>query len=253
MRYKLKNTNIYGYYLDMLMKEFKSLKKEFKNVMDMTPVDVVFGINSTSVVDLFNNQLANKFDKLDDTITFTELRDTCQMFITHDIDVLMKATMIPAVVKDGTIELCKLNIDVNGERLRMLLLDNLEQLDLVWEHIKLSLRHEFGHIMDYILNYNGQEESEFKKTRALYDEQFDEYRDRFFDEKGQIKDRNNDEKEMERFHWYYEKLDGERIANELAGVDIDEFCNQTAQLSLHHKDFEIDLEIITHSIKVLDK
>lgn len=257
MRYLLKNQTLFGYYVGFVFSEFDKLKKEFKDVFDLAPVEIKLDYNTYSVVNLWNTVFTKKYDVLTETTTYQDIMDEFQRYINRDIDVMMNAMFSYKAPPDHNplkdsdiIKVTKLHISINGEKLRSEILANIYQLDVVERDLKLGIRHECGHIMDYILNYNNHTFEECKKLSEEYNNDKDEYFKTFYDENGKIKP---DVNEDDRIRYYYTNLAGERIANELAGVDVEEILEVENLLSHHQKDYEVDFSIKCDSIKEYDE
>ena len=248
MRYKLKNQTLVGYFEDMLDIEFSKLAEEFKDVFEMSPVKPYIALQPNSTVHLWNRHLVKVFDD-DDKVTFKKLLTEFQRYNADDVDVSMWANYKTSVEK-GMVKVEELSIDLNLEVLRADIVYNLEMLDVVEENYILSLRHEVGHIMDYILNFNNRPMEEVKALIRQYKEDKERYYQKFYEE--DMSGKKKEYSDEERMRYYYTKVEGERAANELSNANVDRMIEIERQLSYHGNDFEVDFEIITHLAKELD-
>lgn len=248
MRYKLRNQTLAGYFENMLNDEFSKLKKEFKDVLDMAPVKPYIALQRNSTINLWNRHLIGIFDD-DDKVTFKTLLNEFQRYNADDVDVSMWATYKTSVEK-GIVHITGLSIDLNLEVLRGDIVYNIEMLDVVEENYILSMRHEVGHIMDYILNFNNRPVEEVKAHIRQYKEDKERYYQKFYEE--DMSARKKEYSDEERMRYYYTKLEGERTANELSNANVDRMIEIEEQLAYHGNDFEVDFEIITHLAKELD-
>jgi hypothetical protein len=154
MRYKLKNSTLVGYFVNMLTDEYAKLKNEFKDIFEAAPVEPRLSMQPNSVTHLWNRRIISAFGG-EDEITFKKLLNEFQRYNNDDVDVSMWANY-KTDLENGIVKTTDLSIDINFEVLRADIVYNLEMLELVEENDRLSLGTAGGHKKGYILNVNGR-------------------------------------------------------------------------------------------------
>jgi hypothetical protein len=248
MRYKLKNSTLVGYFVNMLTDEYAKLKNEFKDIFEVAPVEPRLSMQPNSVTHLWNRRIISAFGG-EDEITFKKLLNEFQRYNNDDVDVSMWANY-KTDLENGIVKTTDLSIDINFEVLRADIVYNLEMLELVEENYRLSLRHEVGHIMDYILNFNGRPADEVRDIIKKYKDDKEKYYQKFYEK--DMSGRKKEYSEEERMRYYYTEIEGERTANELSNANVDRMIEIEGLLAYHGNDFEVDFEVITYLAKELE-
>ena len=125
--------------------------------------------------------------------------------------------------KDGCVIISKLSIVIYIDFINRFLLVNINAFDAVMRMIDISIRHEVGHLIDF-MSFNGMTEEEYKKDNQRNTEElemFNEY----------LLSLDNEEEDPDTFYrMYYETINRERRANENVGLTWKDFCETDKQI-----------------------
>lgn len=213
---KFKNTLRQHFFYEVIMKEFNRLvNEEFKDVFAQTDVkpEIYW---SDSRARLWNNEIDRAFDD-NEIIGRTKLR---RIFITE----LNKGKSLMSAhycyredYRDGEnyFKLTELTINVDYDDLANVLVNNLENLELIHEMVLLDIRHEVGHLMDYV-SWEKLTVKTFRELRKENEAAKDEYFKKYYDRDGAPK---KEISERERSLHYYIDIPFEANADSLSGVD----------------------------------
>ena len=121
-----------------------------------------------------------------------------------------------------------------------LIIANLHQLDLLKESLHLSIRHEFGHVLDYS-GYNGMDISDVK---AIHDKE-EQRKEEFF---RLLSSGYYDDPDGIQWDEAYNNLPVEVMANLLVGIDVDKYLRIKRQINDLFKNndegtFEINVKV----------
>ena len=104
-----------------------------------------------------------------------------------------------------------LNILLLRDQIYSFIIENLDHLDLVMDYLRLALRHEFGHVLDYI-RFNGMAYDEYREERARREKARFDYNEALDHTKGQT---------IDNLREYY-SLEEEATANANVGISLEE-------------------------------
>lgn len=142
----------------------------------------------------------------------------------YDRHMDMRANYSGTYDDDGIIHLEDYYIEINIDRLRIQMFDNLSHLeDYMTKYIPIFIKHELGHIIHYS-TFDGKCIDTFTKSMDESQHMRDIFKDKA--NKKLFKD------PYERMKFYYEKIPWERAANEAIGltaqeiIDVCDLCNQ---------------------------
>lgn len=135
--------------------------------------------------------------------------------------------------KIHTIDVC-----IIEEEFLRLVVSCIDQMDVLIKYLKLSMRHEIGHVIDKI-NRVGLPIDEFIKL----ENEDNEFREKHSDVYG------NSNSELSVRDYY--ALPSEARANKNVGINVDDFIDLSNQLALHGNDYRINLTIES-DIKVIN-
>lgn len=225
MDINMKGCNIQAWFIDELMKEFDKLMEEFKPVFDNCKVKLKVRIlNST--VQLWEEEVShiNRFSK-------KKLMEVFNRYIFESSGSTMKAVFVGSFDKNGIYHLSYLGIHISSAGLNDFILRHIDSIEDVLKMEKIGIRHELGHIMDF-MSYEGMTADTLLPLRERIEKEKEEY----------FKMLANKIPTMEDTIAYY-KLEEEANANTLACVDIDEFIRLNKLVAKDYPDLETDLKI----------
>ena len=197
--------NFEGYIAKIIVDEFQKLRKEFEPWFWDSPCDVELKFCTEEVL------LWNVFKHIRGKLSREKIRDILIDFENVRYGQYCHAWIEIKPVKSGmgsVIKLEKMSIEIHTDRLNDLIINHLDNLDLVIENIKLSIRHEFGHILEYI-TYHGMPENNFTAMEDRRNKELDEWY-------ASVDGRERTMDDIRRYHG----LEAESAANMLADVDV---------------------------------
>lgn len=237
MKIKLKkNQSFYDYMFSIIDDTYNNLvNKEFKDVfdrIDFKPKKLI----SKTFYQCYNNTVG---ELPRGYVSKSSVRDK---FLEHELDITHYPMMAGynGRIDDGIFRLTDLRITINEDRFKSLIVDSFDTgMELLIEWIKISVRHEVGHLMDYI-SMNGISGGEYlelvhrrRKEKEAHIKKWDEH---------MHADVITADDEGQRIREYYE-LETEATANVLANVDTKRMLEIDDAMGLHGNDFQVDLEI----------
>lgn len=222
--------NFEGYIAKIIVDEFRKLRKEFDSYFSNSPCDVElkFCTEEYLLWEVIKNIRGNlSREKIRNImIDFENVRygQYCHAYFE------LKPSRSG---KDYVMKLEKMSIEIHTDRLNDLIINHLDNLNLVIENIKFSMRHEFGHILDYITNYHGMPEDEFITMENRRNKELDEW---YASVDG--KERTMDDIRL------YHGLESESSANRLANIDVEaKLKNEEMMGKLDHTKLKTTLTI----------
>lgn len=235
---KMEGLNFEGYIAKIIVDEFTKLKKEFEFLVDESPCDIKLRFCSEEVliwdkIRAIREQLSReRIRKL--LIDFEDKRNT--QYCTASF--MYRSTKSDLDDSLYVMRLEELSIDIHTDRLNTLIMNHLDILDLVIENIKFSLRHEFGHILDY-MNQDGLPEGKFIEMEDRRNKELE----------GWYASVDGRERTMDDIRRYYQ-LESERLANIFANVDVEAKLKNEEMLSkIDHTKFKTTIAITsTHEL-----
>lgn len=198
--------NFQGYIGMIIADEFYTCKKKYKNQISYAPcpIKLVLCDEGERIWEIIKD-MKDGFDKKELHKMLSTYRSTssfCEaVFHGKEIE----------VDNISVIGITDLLIRIYTDRLNDFIINHLDSLDTVIESIKLSVRHEMGHIIDFI-HYNGMESEKFIKLRERYEKERKEFYKSLADGKILSID------DLKRYH----QLEEESIANSNADISEDE-------------------------------
>ena len=247
LRFEMNNITLVGLFYGKVRKEFDRLiNEEFKEVFEKFDVKPIVRYADRDAI-LWNNGITPIFVGKKTTATFEELRDV----VFNSAKTACRYPMMASYkghFKDDKLKIEGLKILINLDAFKEKLIMNIEHLDLVEQFLKISIRHEVGHLMDYI-SYDGVSKKDIEAMRDENNVARDKYYKKFFDDTGVKADVD----ETERLTYYYAQIPCEASANELADVDLQELLRLENALMYNTNDYSIDVEIITHRAEEIPK
>lgn len=238
MKFKLKkNESFYDYLFSIIDDTYNDLvTKEFKEVfdrIDFKPKQVI----SKTFYQCYNKTVG---ELPRGYVSISSVRDK---FLEHELDLThypMMAGYNGYIDGDNIFRLTDLRISVNEDRFKSMIVDSFDTgMELLIEWIKISVRHEVGHLMDYI-SMNGMNGDEYfelihrrRQEKEDHNKKWDEHMHADF---------ITSEDERERLREYFE-LEVEATANVLANVDTKRMLEIDDAMAYHGNEFQTDLEI----------
>lgn len=225
MDINMKGCNIQAWFIDELMKEFGKLMKEFKPVFDNCKIKLKVRIID-STVQLWEDEVSNI-----NRLSKKKLMDAFNKYIIESSGSTMKAVFVGSFDKSGIYHLSYLGIHISSTALNGFILRHIDSIEDVLKMEKIAIRHELGHIMDF-MSYEGMTADTLLPLRERIGKEKEEY----------YKMLANKIPTMEDTIAYY-KLEEEANANNLACVDIDEFIRLNKLVAKDYPNLETDLKI----------
>jgi hypothetical protein len=238
MKFKLKkNQSFYDYLFSIIDDTYNDLiNKEFKEVfdrIDFKPKQLI----SKTFYQCYNKTVG---ELPRGYVSKMSVRDK---FLEHELDIThypLMAGYNGYIDEDNKFRLTALRISVNEDRFKSMIVDSLDTgMELFIEWIKVSVRHEVGHLMDYI-SMNGMNGDEYlelvhrrRKEKEDHNKKWDEH---------MHTDEITSEGESQRLREYFE-LEVEATANILANVDTKRMLEIDDAMAYHGNEFQTDLEI----------
>lgn len=229
VKMEIEGFNFEGYIAKIIVDEFQKLRKEFDTWFSDSPCDVELKLCTEEVL------LWNVFKNIRGKLSREKIREILIDFENIRYGQYCYAPFEFKSVnseKGPVMKLEKMSIEIHTDRLNDLIINHLDNLDLVIENIKFSMRHEFGHILEYI-TYHGMSENEFIAMENRRNKELDEW---YASVKG--KERTMDD--IRRYHG----LESEGAANMLADVDVEaKLKNEEMMGKLDHTKLKTTLTI----------
>ena len=204
-----------GYIISEIIKEFVTLKKgEFKEAFDKCekiighPVTIVITNNTLEFI-LDNEFMINKTDtQMIDIIK--RLEEYEKAGLNNEI---FKTEFNGGDYGDHRFKLDNVSIKLNTDSLNKWIVREFDDIDNLIKGWKLSIRHEIGHMIDF-MSYHGMDMDELKSLRKSYEDEKNEFYKEIM---------MNEPKLKQEFTLKYHQLQEEAVANLNAGIDISEY------------------------------
>lgn len=222
--------SVYNYFLELIGVEFNRLiKEEFKDVFDRSPVKVKLFIGDT-MNKLWNTRINTvrrgylSHSEILDDIRWVRLTTRFTPF----------ESRYTVRVQDGSVSVKELSVLVNEDSFKTYFIDALDNgFRDFEENLRLSVRHEIGHIIDYI--------SFEKMSGKEFDEMYHRRREEKDDFYRRWEHAKNDEEDRRRMEEYYQ-MEAEATANLLVGINIKDMIDNDFE-TRNKSDESIVLEI----------
>lgn len=222
-------SSLESYFLRFILDEYKKLAAgEFKQDFDSFKQPCQIRILSGSDViwrDMFQHHHGH--------IRRDYVSKNFDLYDQKEYSTMMSAYHEGAVSSDGIVHLTQLYVDIHTVALDKFILDNIADLDRLKKLICVCLRHEIGHIIDYI-RFDGLPVEEYKEYWDKKDCQYDE----FYEWKR--KQENIDWKEKLR---RYYSIEIESVANRNGGITINDIL-EVEENKNRNMDITIDISVI---------
>lgn len=229
MKIEIEGFNFEGYIAKIIVDEFQKLRKEFEPYFWNSPCDVELKFCTEEL--LLWNVIKNikghlSREKIREIlIDFENIRYGQYCYASFELKSVNSAM-------GSVMKLEKMSIEMHTDRLNDLIINHLDNLELVIENIKFSIRHEFGHILEYI-TYHGMSEDEFIAMENRRNKELDEW----------YTSVDGKKRTMDDIRRYY-GLESEGIANMLADVDVEaKLKNEEMMGKLDHTKLKTTLTI----------
>ena len=233
-----KNQTLAGYILNEIGEYANDLmSNEFRDVFKETPINIYM---SNSLADFRFKELSvkgrlNKKHLLKAVDEISQRNDGVSMMAFHAMDNV-----------DGKAQLVYAWIRLMSENIYYEILVNLENIDLTIEYLKMSMRHEIGHIIDF-LKMDGIPFEEYDRITDTDSKEME----KFYDKWGYNTHNLTKEQAHQRTRDYY-ACPSEARANKNVNFDLDKYIDIMDGLSYDKKDFQIDMTIKS-KVKTFDK
>lgn len=225
--------NLYKHIVhEWILKDFYDLIEEFQ--------DQVKGIKVSLLIKSIEGII--KEEILDHKGRYTKrwIGETLERIANQDSMNIMVTSYRGYAGKDSKLIVTNIDISIMYDSLINLIIANLHQLDLLKESLHLSIRHEFGHVLDYS-GYNGMDISDVK---AIHDKE-EQRKEEFF---RLLSSGYYDDPDGIQWDEAYNNLPVEVMANLLVGIDVDKYLRIKRQINDLFKNndegtFEINVKV----------
>lgn len=229
VKMEIEGLNFEGYIAKIIVDEFQKLRKEFNTWFSDSPCDVELKFCTEEVL------LWDVIKNIRGHLSREKIREILIDFENIRYGQYCYAYFELKPVKSGigsVMKLEKMSIEIHTDRLTDLIINHLDNLDLVIENIKFSMRHEFGHILEYT-TYHGMPEDKFITMENRRNKETDEWY-------ASVEGRERTMDDIRRYH----RLESESAANMLANVDVDaKLKNEEMMGKLDHTKLKTTLTI----------
>ncbi len=225
MDINMKGCNIQVWFIGEIIKELDKLMIEFKPVFDNCKVKLKIRVVD-SIVQLWEDGISH-IDKL----SKKRIMDAFNQFLIESRASTMKAVFEGSFDKKGIYHLSYLGIHFSSTGLNEFILRHIDSIEDVLKMEKIAVRHELGHIMDF-MSYEGMTNTELLALRKRMEQEKQDYYKRMAGKSLTLEDT-----------LAYYKLEEEANANNLACVDINEFIRLNNLVAKDYPNLETDLKI----------
>jgi hypothetical protein len=199
--------NYVSKFIEQLRKYWKKLCKEY-DCHTVEELEIVSGLEYASL--LLRHLNNNTKYKLSETAGILDMNRKGET--TYRITASLLITMDDCSEnKDGTKVRLTPHVVILEANLYLLMLANKDQLDILMDYFKISLRHEMGHVIDYT--------NIMKKSNN-----YEQFRDQFYgkDDENQIEDLKERRVEGKKYMRKYYAVQREQRADKYVGLTIDD-------------------------------
>lgn len=215
MKIEFEGSNFQGYIGKVIVDEFNKCKKECEIQLTQSPcpIKLVLCDEGTAVWNEIKDTLRQKmYYPPDPEKMYQKLHLLLSTYRSKSsfCDATFEGEATESISGD-VIKITSLTIRIYTDRLNEYIVVHLDSLDTVIESIKLSIRHEFGHILDFI-RYHGMDVEKFLEMR----DRFESEKKAFYEslDNGSISSIDD----LKRYH----ELEEEATANANVGITDDE-------------------------------
>lgn len=223
-------TTFDGYWLNYIVNEAKRLMHdEFKDIFDNLPDTLEDKRLKFSLVDDLFIFCDERMSSLDEVNSETLSRALASHKQEHD-NAMFQAEFCGKLDKEIFV-LTYIGLQINTSVLYKIIMREFDRIDLMKECITLTLRHELGHIIDFI-SYHGKPWKTVMKIR-----------DRYIDEKKEYFKSWEGKPFSQELSIKYQELEEESVANTNGHVDVKRAREVEELMASSHKDCSIVINI----------
>ena len=230
-------TTFDGYWINYIVEETKRLmhgefKEHFDNLPDTLENKRLMFCMTDDLLMFCKDKVIN-LEKVDSNT----VADAYSSFKQVNSNAIFRAEFF-ANYDNDIVNLTYIGLTINVSTLNMFIVREFERIDLMKEFLSLTIRHELGHIIDF-LSYHGKPIDEVLKIRRRYEEEKEEF---YKSWEGQPFSKELSLK--------YQELEEEAVANTNGNVDVKRSHEVEQLMAATHKDCSIILNI---DMEVKDK
>jgi hypothetical protein len=227
---EIKGFNFEGYIGKIIVDEFKKLRKEFDMYFTTSPCDVQLKFCTEERL------IWDKIKEIRGNLSREKIRELLIDFENVRYGQFFDATFNGDFIKSGcmgcVMKINQLTIRIHIDRVNDFIMNHLDNIDIVMGSIKIGLRHEFGHIIDFI-RYQGMSEDEFRKECDRRNKEIEAWYE-------SVKGKQWSYDDICRYH----QLETEAVANRNTNVDVEELLELDTKLNeLDHTKLKTTLTI----------
>lgn len=221
---EFKNCGFHGYIDQLLMNEINKCREEHMEIFSKAPCPLELR-TSMDVWDLWEYYVEPQV-----VLTKKQLHEDFCNYLLENRSAPFHSMHDGHKGDDNKLHITKLSINLNLDSLNELIVENIDNLDAVIENIKLLVRHEMGHIIDYI-GFHLMDYDKFLDEMKYRSEELGEF---FSSIDGSCK--------LDNIYRYYQ-MPGELSANNNVGISLDEMVESNRKLAINHKTLKTTLTI----------
>ena len=214
VKMEIEGFNFEGYIGKIIVDEFYKLRKEFDSYFSDSPCDVELRFDTEEVL------LWNVIKNIRGHLSREKIRDILIDFENIRYGQYCDACFEGKFVKSKTGYVFKVNklfIRIHVDRLNDFIINHLDNMDIAIENLKISLRHEFGHIIDFI-GYHGMSKDELTKDGNRRNKEIEDWYE-------SIKGKKRSLDDIRRYH----QLEVEATANKNVDLDIEDIIKSEVE------------------------
>ena len=226
-----------GYWIDYIVEETKRLihgefKEHFDNLPDTLENKHLMFCMTDDLLMFCKDKVIN-LEKVDSAT----VADAYTSFKQVNSNAIFRAEFFGESDND-IFQLTYIGLTINVSTLNMFIVREFERIDLMKEFLSLTIRHELGHIIDF-LSYHGKPIDDVLKIRKQYE-----------DEKEAFYKSWEGQPFSKELSFKYQELEEEAVANTNGNVDVKRSHEVEELMAATHKDCSIVLNI---DMEVKDK
>lgn len=236
MKLKLKrNQGLYQYLLSIASDELENMiDNEFKEIFDRISVKPKSVLQNT-YYEAYNRNIA---DIPRGYLSKSKIRENFVRFKNNFVEHPMMASYQAENI-DGVLRIRELKVIINDDKFKTIIIDCMDVgLDVLIEWIKISIRHEVGHLIEYV-SFDGMSIDEYLEMR----DRRNKAREDHYQKWENVTNHTSESEDSCMLEYY--QLEGEAAANVNACISTDELIALDNKMALYGKDYEVEIEINT--------
>lgn len=213
VKIEFEGLNFEGYIGKVIVEEFNKCKKEFKDQLSLAPCDIKLSLIS-DFLRSWNDDIRYMKGHLSRERLYKYFKEESER-----INPMLQTDFGGYRDKKNNVMIVDtLKIMIYEDRLNHFVVSNLDNLDIVIKTIQQGIRHEIGHIIDFI-RYHKMDFDKYRTERDIREEARAKYYEEF-----------RGESSIDNLRKYYE-LEEEAVANANVGISLEDKLKYDIMLS----------------------